>query len=394
MFFSLVKFFSTVLIAVLLTGSVYGYNIKIFCIFALLLIYLFSLSGKYTYREIRLILLPVPFFIFYFILGLINGVPLYSIFDHFAAFLSVFLVLILLNPINRFNQIDEDIVNGIIFSGFLVSILKIVLWLVVFTGTMSIKEVFDLVYVIFNFKFITLETSIGSRFHFPIDYLLPISLYIFFAKFGRNTNLIWSVLKFFFTSITLIAILFSYSRLLWAYSLIFLIISYRSRLFLNNYFFLAISALPVLLLVNPSVSDFIWMAQEFIYERYFGVHANDSDLVRNEMFDSLVEFFSHSPVIGSGLGSHASLIKFPNSPWNYELQTLSMLGQFGLIGFILIIVYFLYYIDSFNPSSIHVFTLLVFILWFIVNSINCFLLTSQGAIVFLAIRCLSFYKKT
>lgn len=391
MLLRIVKFFSTVLIAVSLTGSIYGLNVKLISIFTLLIFYLLSWSGKYTTKQFNLIVLAIPFLLFYFILALINEVPLFSIIDHFEAFFSVLLVLTLLNPVNKLNQIDEDILNGIIFSGALICVLKIGLWLTVLMGLISIKEVFDLIYDIFKFEFITLETDIGSRFHFPIDYILPLSLILFNAKSRTKTVVFGANIKFLFSAVTVLAIVLSYSRLLWAYSLLVFLMTFKIKDLASYYLLLFSSAMVGLVLIHPSILEYLSTVLDFIYERYFGVHANESDSARNIMFESLLEMFNRSPLIGSGLGSHSSFIKFPDSPWLYELQTFSLLAQFGVIGFILIISYLIYYFEFFKPSKLHGMAFKIFLVWLIVNSINCFLLISQGAIILIAIKCIDFY---
>jgi hypothetical protein len=62
----------------------------------------------------------------------------------------------------------------------------------------------------------------------------------------------------------------------------------------------------------------------------------ESNLLRKEQFDSLIEGWELSPVWGRGLGSVApGTIRDPIAPWNYELSYVALLFQTGIIGVVI-----------------------------------------------------------
>ncbi len=61
----------------------------------------------------------------------------------------------------------------------------------------------------------------------------------------------------------------------------------------------------------------------------------ESNLLRKEQFDSLIQGWELSPILGRGLGSVApGIIRDPIAPWNYELSYIALLFQTGLFGVI------------------------------------------------------------
>jgi hypothetical protein len=61
-----------------------------------------------------------------------------------------------------------------------------------------------------------------------------------------------------------------------------------------------------------------------------------TDAVRREQYARLKEFFARKPVLGHGVGSYdRDYVRSPRMPYSYELQLLSFLFKFGLMGFAL-----------------------------------------------------------
>ena len=385
-----VVFLSILTIAVLPTGSVYGFNIKICAIALLLLWFLVGLRrGVIDGRAGILALSPIVFLIFYFLLGLSNGYSAASVSDHLIGFLSVISLCVITEPRGIPEASKRVVANALIAAVFLVSFLKVLAWLLVLIGYWNIGELFRFVVDVFSYEFITLETDMGSRFHFPIDYLLPIGLKLYFMQvnYDKNINKIVSIIL---TVFVVLAIAISYSRLLYVYTLLTTLMLYRISIWK-----IATILIPsvLILYIWIDVFKYVQLVVEFLYERFFGIHASDSDSIRVEIFTALYHLFSESPIIGSGLGSHPSYIRFEDSPWNYELQTMSMVAQFGVIGFSLIMIYLSFYFEVFKQLKLHSPVLLMFILWMGVNSINCFFLISQGGCVLVAMRYVGFYMR-
>lgn len=379
---------SIIIIAVLPTGNIYGFNLKIVAVLILLFFFLCRLRlGVIGARVFFLSLSPILFFIVYFLLGLSNGYSQSAILDHLVGFLSVVALCVLLEPERGRLESGGYFVDAVILSTLIFSLLKSLSWMFVLIGFWEIKDLFDFVVNVFSYEFITLETDIGSRLHFPIDYILPIGLKFYFMKYGCNTK-IKKIFGIFLMALVALAIVVAYSRLLYGYAVITTIIFYRMNIYRLASVFLIISLL--LYLLSGGI-DYFQLVIDFLYERFFGVHAKDSDSVRLTMFDELYRLFANSPLIGSGLGSHPEFIRFEEAPWNYELQTMSMIAQFGVVGFLLIIIYFSYYLEV-SKNIIFAFpAVMMFLIWMGVNSINCFFLTSQGGCILVSIRYLGIF---
>jgi O-antigen ligase len=58
----------------------------------------------------------------------------------------------------------------------------------------------------------------------------------------------------------------------------------------------------------------------------------------------LIEGFIDYPVIGSGFGAHAGYIRNAENPWLYELTYHQMLFNLGIVGTLLLLLGFLYFL--------------------------------------------------
>ena len=65
---------------------------------------------------------------------------------------------------------------------------------------------------------------------------------------------------------------------------------------------------------------------------------NSSNLERVWQFNSLMEGFWQYPAVGQGAGAVASYVRTPDMPWAYELFYVSMLFQYGVIGFSMYVI--------------------------------------------------------
>jgi hypothetical protein len=124
----------------------------------------------------------------------------------------------------------------------------------------------------------------------------------------------------------------------------------------------------------------------FIENRYFGRNADISDSFRDEMRPVLLTEISRHPIIGGGIGSYSeSLIRFVDTPWNYELQWLSFVMHFGVIGVsIILLLLFSFFMNCFiRKKTIFINLSLLYFLWLMTGLFNCFLLNSSAGVVFL-----------
>ena len=95
--------------------------------------------------------------------------------------------------------------------------------------------------------------------------------------------------------------------------------------------------------------------------------------------------FYSNPVFGNGLGAYSSeLIRFDDIKWNYELEWLASLMQFGIFGMLHVLIVLVAVIVQIN-KKIRLVSLgitCVLILFLSVGFFNCFLLTSSSGVIF------------
>jgi hypothetical protein len=76
--------------------------------------------------------------------------------------------------------------------------------------------------------------------------------------------------------------------------------------------------------------------QEFSSIFVFDDPGAESNLMRKEQYDALIDGWIKSPIWGLGLGNVApGSIRDPLAPWNYELSYIALLFQTGLMGLII-----------------------------------------------------------
>jgi len=189
----------------------------------------------------------------------------------------------------------------------------------------------------------------------------------------------------------------TYSRYLWVFGA-FAVLSgflvsilhkkYRietisSDLFKINLLFsillISLFSLFLVVLIYPGIMD-------VVIERFSGRHSIASDLIRKQISLALWKVIEEYPLFGKGMGSYsAELIRFDEVPWNYELQWMALLMNFGVIGVLyLVFLFFIVYriiLYRVNLVAISIATLFTF--WISSAFFNCFLLSSSGGVVFL-----------
>lgn len=90
-----------------------------------------------------------------------------------------------------------------------------------------------------------------------------------------------------------------------------------------------------------ALSSVIWFKPVFkmIQYRFFSPKVVESDSVRQIQIQELMKEIAKKPLFGHGMGSYLpDLIRSTTAPFSYEAEYLSFFYQFGIIGFILIII--------------------------------------------------------
>jgi hypothetical protein len=101
-------------------------------------------------------------------------------------------------------------------------------------------------------------------------------------------------------------------------------------------FYLSIFCLIAFFLFVYLAFDNERFIQEFSSIFVFDDPGAESNLMRKEQYDALMDGWLKSPIWGLGLGNVApGSIRDPLAPWNYELSYIALLFQTGLIGVII-----------------------------------------------------------
>ena len=226
------------------------------------------------------------------------------------------------------------------------------------------------------------------------DFIIPpVTFYMFWLYRERKLNkLIFTLcyISFF------LAIFVSYSRYLWLFFSVSTLLGLLNTKFSSvkkafNHFFLRFLLFVISVMIASILMKFYMSIDviSFIVERFSGSAATSSDDARKEMFNALIPFFLDSILYGHGMGSYPNnFIRFVDTPWNYELQWLAIISQFGIIGFLLILTPIARLVsnivnskccDFFNKTSL----LVIIGFWCAVGLINCFLIASSAGVIHL-----------
>ena len=367
---------------VLPTGSILSLNYKI-GIIVLLVPFFIYICLFYGVRDSFIIWLFMflIFLGFTFLVSYIYDVNISSVISHAVAFFSLFSILYFsLFIISYDEKYNDEFKNLILFSLIIFSVVKVSVSLLISLEFADPVLVQAFLKSVFNFEFIGLDATYFYRVHLPIDYLLPL-MYLY-VTFLSNDNR-WFKYKRVFQLVIFMAILVSYSRMLYFIFIILFVLIYLDyiRKLKGEFFYIS------LLLAVCFLSLIVFLSFDFVYERYFGEMAVASDGPRLGMYQALISLIEEYTLFGKGLGSGAeSLVRFEEMPWYYELQWLSFFAQFGIIGFIFLLSIALLpflFIDMARLKAYSLFIYILYVAWLTVGFFNGFMLTSSASVIFL-----------
>lgn len=369
-----------ILVCLLPTSVVLDVNVKSYATVFILIIVFISLNKKILIDKKTLIwvLVGISFILVYSIVSLFRGVEFD---DYISHVIPVILFCFYIYLLNRIVLVCGDVylINSLKSVLFCLAAIKLTFFLLDQFGIFPVVDYLLAVKLIFNYEIITLQTDYGARLHQSSDYLfLLYPLVIYYNKQGvllKNNyylNKISDLLLFF---IITFAIVITYSRALWVFYLVnmlVLVYSYNKKI---------IIAIPIVFTGFLLVDGF----SEFILARYSGEFAEASDYERFIMLDYMIESINQYPLFGLGLGGYMrDYVRFDDLKWNYELQLLSLMVSYGLVGFILLIILLsLFVLKNWTAvNKIGFLYMSTISSWIIVNIFNCFAFTSFGSIIF------------
>ena len=166
--------------------------------------------------------------------------------------------------------------------------------------------------------------AVFGRVQFVSDAVIPICIFIvvrYRDQLGLGyTRAVASIL------LLLVSVAFSFSRYLWGYTVIALLVGLL--LAKRDRFKAAlIASVAIVVLVSlPVLSDLYRL-------RFSDEIAGSSDSVRVDQKEALQHFFLDAPILGHGWGSYTTLlIRSRDTPQAYEMEVLSLAGQTGIVG--------------------------------------------------------------
>lgn len=96
---------------------------------------------------------------------------------------------------------------------------------------------------------------------------------------------------------------------------------------------LLVGACSILLLLSLGTVGGSLVDQLERYLSVFDWKADESNIERALQFESLMQGIYASPLLGAGAGAAASYVRSEEMPWAYELFYVSMIFQYGILGF-------------------------------------------------------------
>lgn len=364
---------------VLPSGTLFEIKYKIYLLLPILFFFIYSQRLMVDLKYLRVIFFFFSFLVFYFVIANINDVLLHDITSHVIAISSLFSIIFFsLFLLHKKIVNKDDVFNLMVGSLVFYSILKIILCYILSSEIYCASDAKELMFAVFNYKFIGLNTGYFYRVHLPIDYLVPPVIYILLTGGVKYSAFVRCSSVFILIS----ALVISYSRILYFYFAVVLSL-YFIIMISNKKNFIALVCTASLLII---CGGFAYYA-DFFVERFVGHFAHISDDPRMLMSTALIDSILDKPFFGNGLGASASgFVRFQELPWYYELQWLSIIMQFGFFGFAIILVISLYpvFYAVFQGVDLTQFGMIIlYVIWLSVGIFNGFMLTSSGAIVFL-----------
>ena len=171
----------------------------------------------------------------------------------------------------------------------------------------------------------------------------------------------------------------------------------RKKSMFIRLFLIVILSLTIIVVVLYQNDNIYTTIQSYINSRFDSAAVSASDSIRHTQFGYLFNGFEEHPLLGNGFGSYVKgYIRSKNSIFSYELEYLSFLYQFGIIGFLLIIIGVMVVAYSFmvadeNFKKYKFFLIVNFGLWVLKPLFNPYMFSSISAMVIIETYLLLYY---
>jgi O-antigen ligase len=315
-----------VFLAIFILGSIISFNVT---------------QIKYNKVVLGLFLLNIAASFFYILVGLFNKSPgVFKVSTVYFVWPILFLYFV---GFFKHTKVVPYFSYGIIISGILSCLLIINNILNTF-GYLSITN--NTIYEALGFSVFWEGgfTKISSTNLVTVFCVFVFTLSILFLPKSIRLS-VYPSSKFIIITLVLCAVLLFLSgrRAFWLVGVlspvIIVSVYFLSNLKLNirrYFFYIAIVLFISVFLFGYLAFDNDRFIEEFSSIFVFDDPGAESNLLRKEQYDALIQGWQTSPIWGCGLGSVApGSIRDPIAPWNYELSYIALLFQTGIVGVII-----------------------------------------------------------
>jgi O-antigen ligase len=369
------------LVVFLPAGSMWGLNVKVISLEAFLAafaLYLITDGNVLSSGDIIFLCLVGACLCFWSLVGILRGYAdgsqTLSQFRDFAS--AIFIAWLGITFIRRRLIRAELLTTMIVYALFAMACMKWVAIAAMYIyGTNpigAIQSVFGQDSLVYG------EFASGMlRMHFPADMLAPFGLFALLTpgvsgvRFGRTS-------RFFISIFLLTSCILAYSRYVW---FAFVIAALVAAAVQRSWKMLAVMILGGLLL-GALLGD---VSRVIFEERFASVGLDISDEGRVDQSKALIAEIKERPILGKGMGTQAlGHISSEAHPYSYELQWLSFLMQFGIVGelgiLLLVVTSARDLIAANHPAKPWI--ILLFLLWLLASWTNPYLISSYAGATF------------
>lgn len=370
------------LVVCLPTGAIFGVNLKVIA-FGLFLVpfilFLATHRDSLSGADVFFLVGVVASLSFWSLIGILNGqTDNGQIFHQLRDLGSAILIAWLCFFAIRKGLIrPERLIAVIICAIFAMSVMKLAL--ITLSFLFDIDPIQTLQSVFGELDVITGFMQYGfARLQFPADILGSFVLFALLApslsgvRFGRVPTFVICL------SVGLGSGFLSYSRYIW---FIYVVSIFAALIIERRWKMMVIMVLVVLVLCIPFYDVFSTIFES----RFLSDAADISDAGRMAQAKALLEEVAARPFLGKGLGAHSSVNRSSDSlMYSYEMQWLSLLMQFGIVGQIGILLLVAAsardLVMAKHPAKLWV--LLLFVLWLLASWTNPYLTSSFAGATF------------
>lgn len=345
---SKILFMISISLWVLPSGSIGRFPIKAFFYLLTIAIMFLEILGGFSKRKLTkkevFILFPVFNIILWILLGIKNGY-MDGVKTELASFVSLILIVMIVSIYIRcFSSAAEikQVRNLLYFTVLLFIGFKIIIEILYILKILDFNACSYIFRQLLNSQTMMHVHKVGNlklcRFNTSND-TIPLILFSFDLICEDRSKLTRFLSICLFSFYTIIV----YSRVVIVQFLLILLIYAYAEIKKKNIW----SIILVFCILVVCIIAIIYNGEIFIPEsirdiyttRFTGTWVEYSDGIRIEQMKYLVRGISQHPILGNGFGSYVrNYIRSIPNPASYELEYLSFVYQFGILGFMLIII--------------------------------------------------------